>query len=99
MTPRPFTVHHSAYAKELFVGVIRAAELVGMRAEPVTAALVIERGLMWYADGFGESRQQLQLLGQLRWAYVYPISVWYAVDVARWEVQVSRYLFAPRRPR
>jgi hypothetical protein len=56
---------------------------------------LIERGLLWYADGFGESRLQLQLLGQLRCAV--ELTVWFAVDVARWEVYVSRSKFVPRR--
>lgn len=60
---------------------------------------VMERGLLWYPDGFGESRQPLQLLGELRVAVVLPIVVWFAVDVVRWEVQVGRYRFASRQPR
>ena len=97
MTPRQFAVHHSGFARDSLIAAVRAATLVGCKAEALAAARVIERGLLWYADGFGESRQQLQLLGQLRCAVVLPLTVWFAVDVARWEVQVSRYRFAPRR--
>src|SRR4051812_43143474 len=99
MTPRQFDVHHSGFARDALLAAVRAATLVGRRDEAVAAARVIERGLLWYADGFGESRQPLNVLGQLRCAVVLPITVWFAVDVSRWEVQVSRYRFVPRRPR
>jgi hypothetical protein len=99
MTPRRFAVYHSARAWELLTAALQAASAVGRGAEARTAARAIERGLLWYADGFGESRQQLRLLGELRWACVLPLSVWFAVDVVRWEVQVSRYRFVPHRPR
>ena len=99
MTPRQFTVFHSDHAWELLTTALRTAVAVGRGSEAFAAVQTIERGLLWYADGLGESRQQLQLLGQLRWACFLPITVWYAVDFARWEVQVSRYRFVPRRPR
>lgn len=98
MTPRPFVVHHSGFARDALLAAVRAAVLAGRRAEAIDAARTIERALLWYADGFGESRQPLQVLGQLRCAVVLPLTVWFAVDVARWEVQVGRYRFAPRRP-
>ena len=75
---------------------IRAATLAGCRADAIAAARVIERGLVWYADGFGEFRQPLQVLSQLRCAIALPLVVWFAVAVARWEVQVGRYQFTPR---
>ena len=99
MTPRQFVVHHSQFARDSLLAAIRVAALAGRRADALAAARVIERGLLWYADGFGESRQPLQVLGQLRWACVPPLAVWFAVDVAKWEVQVGRYRFVPRRPR
>ena len=55
MTPRPFAVHHSARALELLAAAIQAATAAGRRADAIRAARVIERGLLWYADGFGES--------------------------------------------
>jgi hypothetical protein len=97
MTPRPFRIFHSANARSQFIAAITTATLAGRRAEAIAAARVIERGLLWYADGFGESRQQLRLFGELRWATVLPISVWFAVNVVRWEVQVSRYRYIPPR--
>ncbi len=99
MTPRQFAVYHSGFARDALLAAFRAAASVGRGAEAVAAARVFESALLWYADGFGESRQPLRLLGQLRCATVLPLTVWFAVDVARWEVQVSRYRFAPRRPR
>lgn len=96
MTPRPFAVHHSGFARDSFLAAIQAATLAGCRIEAIAAARVIERGLLWYADGFGESRQPLRVLGQLRCAIVLPLVVWFAVDVVRWEVQVGRYRFAQR---
>jgi hypothetical protein len=99
MTPRPFTIHHSAYARDSLYAAISAATQTGRRADAVAAARVIERGLLWFADGFGESRQPLQVLGQLRCAVVLPLTIWFAVDIARWEVHVGRYRFAGRRPR
>lgn len=99
MTPQPFTVYHSGRAWELLAAALRTATAVGRGPEALAAAQTIERGLRWYSDGFGESRIQLQLLGQLRWGCVLPLTVWFAVDVARWEVHVSRYRFVPRRPR
>jgi hypothetical protein len=99
MTPQPFAVLHSARALELLAEAIRAATVAGLRTEALAAALTIERALTWYADGFGESRMKLKVLGELRWGFSYPLSVWFAVDVARRTVQVSRYRFAPRRTR
>lgn len=99
MTPQPFTVFHSGGAWELLTAALRTAMGVGRGSEALTAVQTIESGLRWYADGFGESRQPLQVLGQLRWACILPLTVWFAVDVARWEVYVSRYRFVPRRAR
>lgn len=99
MTPRPFVVHHSEFARDTLFAAVLAAAQIGRRAEALAAARTIERGLLWFADGFGEARQQLQVLGQLRCAIVLPLTVWFAVDVAKWEVQVGRYRFAGRRPR
>jgi hypothetical protein len=101
MTPQPFRVFHSERARELLVAAIRAATAVGRRAEAIAAARAIERALQWYADGFGEFRQRLNLMGELRWAAVLPLTVWFAVDVVRWEVNVTRYRFVgrPRLPR
>ena len=99
MTSRQFTVYHSGFARDSFFAAIRAATLDGRRAEAVAAARVFERGMLWFADGLGESRQPLQILGQLRCATVLPLTVWFAVDVTRWEVQVSRYRYVPRRAR
>jgi hypothetical protein len=96
MIPRQFAVHHSGFARDSFVAAIQAATLAGYRADAVAAARVIERGLLWYADGFGESRRPLRVLGQLRCAVVLPLVVWFAADVVRWEVQVGRYRFVPR---
>jgi hypothetical protein len=95
MTPRPFRILHSANARNQFIAAITEATLDDRRAEAIAAARAIERGLLWYADGFGESRQQLRLLGELRWAAILPLTVWFAVHVARWEVQVSRYRYVP----
>jgi hypothetical protein len=99
MTPRPFVVHHSARALDLLAAAIQAAAATGRRADAIRAAQVIERGLLWYADGFGESRRLLKVMGELRCATILPLTVWFAVDVIRWEVQVSRYRFATRRLR
>ena len=96
MTPQPFRVFHSVRARELFTSAMQAAIAAGRQAEALAAARAIERALLWYADGFGESRQRLNLMGELRWAAVLPLSVWFAVDVVRWEVQVSRYRFIDR---
>jgi len=90
MTPHQFAVHHSGFARDSLLAAFFAATIAGRRAEALAAARVFERGLLWYADGFGESRQPLQLFGELRCAIVLPLTVWFAVDVARWEVQVSR---------
>jgi hypothetical protein len=98
MTPQPFRVFHSVRARELLLAAIQAATAAGRRAEALAAAHTIERALRWYADGFGESRQRLNLMGELRWAAVLPLTVWFAVDVVRWEVQVSRYRFVGRLP-
>jgi hypothetical protein len=95
MTPRPFRIYHSANARTQFISAIAAATTAGRRAEAIAAAKTIERGLLWYADGFGEFRQQLHLFGELRWAAVLPLTVWFAVHTERWEVQVSRYRYVP----
>jgi hypothetical protein len=96
MTPRRFAVHHSGRAWELLTAALQAATAAGRRAEAVAAALAIERGLIWYADGFGESRGRLKVLGELRFAAILPLTVWFVVDVGRREVHVSRYRFVPR---
>lgn len=99
MTPQPFTVYHSEHAWELLAAAFRAAIAVGRGPEALQAAQTIERGLRWYADGLGESRLPLSVLGQLRCAHVLPLAVWFAVDAAKREVRVGRYRFVPRRPR
>ena len=98
MNPRPFTVHHSGFARDSLLAALRLAAGAGRRAEGLAAARTVESGLLRYADGFGESRQPLHVLGQLLFACILPISVWFAVDITKWEVQVSRYRFVPRRP-
>ena len=95
MTPRPFRIFHSSNARTQFAAAITAATLDGKRMEAISAARAIEKGLLWYADEFGESRQQLQLLGELRWAAILPLSIWFAVHVGSLEVQVSRYRYIP----
>jgi hypothetical protein len=97
MSPNPFRILHSANARSQFVAAITAATVVGRRAEAIEAARIIEQGLFWYADGFGESRQKLHLLGELRLATVLPLAVWFAVQIERWEVHVSRYRYVPFR--
>ncbi len=99
MTPQPFRVFHSVRARELFALAIQTATLAGRRAEALAAAQVIERGLMWYADAFGESRQTLKVLGELRWAGILPLSVWFVVDSQRREVHISRYRYVDHLPR
>lgn len=95
----PFRVLHSQHARETLLAALQPAAAAGRRAEAIVAAQVIDQGLKWYANGFGESRRPLHLLGELRCAIVLPITIWFAVHVGRWEVQVSRYRFDPRRPR
>lgn len=99
MAPVPFRVFHSGYARELFASVLRLATADGRLGEAIAAARVIEKGLLWLADEFGESRQPLHLLGELRCATVLPITVFFAVHTGRREVQVGRYLYVPRGPK
>ena len=99
MGPVPFRLLHSQHAVEQLASALQQATAAGRRVEAVAAVRVIERGLRWLADEFGESRQSLRLMGELRCATVLPITVYFAVDSGRKEVQVSRYRFVPRRPR
>ena len=99
MGPVPFRVFHSGHARELFTAVLQQATAAGRRSEAIAAARVIERGLVWFADGFGESRLPLKLMGELRCATILPITVFFAVDTGRRTVQVSRYQYVRRRPR
>lgn len=99
MGPIPFQVHHSQHAAELLVDAVRRAGSVGLRAEAIHAAHVIQSGLKWYAGELGESRGRLLILGELRWVGVYPLTAIFCVDHARREVWVNRYKFAPRRRR
>lgn len=99
MGPRPFRVFTSQSADEELVAGFRQAEGVGVLAEAVRAAEAIRRGLNWYADELGESRGTLNLLGELRWVGVLPLTAWFCVDLPRRIVWVNRLRFVPRRPR
>lgn len=95
----PFRIMPSQRADEMLVAAIGQATADGRRAEAMAAALVIERGLLWFADGLGESRGSLRVLGELRWVAILPMTAWFAVNVARREVWVNRFRYAARRPR
>lgn len=94
----PFRVSHSGEAREQFAAALVRARGDGRRAVAVAAARVIERGLLWLADEFGESRQPLRVLGQARCGIELPLTVYFVVDAGRRLVFVNRYRYVPRRP-
>lgn len=63
----------------------------GQRDEALGAVRKIFEGLTWLADEFGESRYQLNVMGELRVAVIGPVGVVFAVDRAKLAVQVGRF--------
>jgi hypothetical protein len=99
MPPSRFQVHYSQSAKDQAAAGLRDALAAGRGPEAIAAARAIERGLIWFADGLGESRGEPGLIGQVRWVGILPLTAWFAVDLGRRVVYVNRFRYVPRRPR
>lgn len=97
MPPEPFQVSYSGESNDQFRAAVAEATRAGLRAEAIRAARAIEQGLNWLADELGEFRRPLNVLGELRWVAVLPLTAWFVVDRARRAVWVVRFRFVPPR--
>jgi hypothetical protein len=98
MSPQPYRIHAAAVVSERLRQLLDQLAASGQESEAREAAQTILHGLTWLAEEFGESRFPVGRLGELRFARVGPLSVWFAVHQERREVHISRFgLAGPRR--
>lgn len=96
-SPRPFRVVISGHVVETLHHAVRAAVAVDPKDQVIADARAIESALKWFADEFGESRYPVGKMGLMRFGQIGRLTVWYAVNLERWEATVSRFGFAPPR--
>jgi hypothetical protein len=96
-SPRPFRVYYSGKVRQDFIDAVRAADHRGGKDALLADAKVVDAGLKWYADEFGESRWPAGALGEVRFAQIGRLTVWYAVSRERWDVTISSFGYVPPR--
>lgn len=98
MSPEPFRVHLSSAVSDGIRAVVRLFAALGEGASGRADFLAADSALRWYADEWGESRFDVGELGQMRFARLGRVTVWYAVHLGRREVTIARFGFVRPRP-
>ena len=91
MPPPQYRVHLSEAVREQLRDVVARAVARGQRDEALIAVRKMFEGLTWLADELGESRYQLNVMGELRVVVIGPIGAVFAVDRVKLTVQVGRF--------
>jgi len=97
MPPEPFRVHLSAAVLDSLRAIVRLFAALGETERIQSDLLAADSALRWYADEWGESRFEVGEIGQMRFAQLGRLTVWYAVHLGRRDVSVARFGFV--RPR
>jgi hypothetical protein len=96
-SPRPFRVHYSQKVRLDLIQAVESADRRGGKEALIADAKVVDAGLKWYADEFGESRWPAGELGEVRFAQIGRLAVWYAVHRERWDVTISSFGYVSSR--